>query len=285
MAKRKHRKVSYNVFNIKYFSNTNNEDRLKYDLLIQKLFEADLKIHVHSDKYVFIRRLQKSPDGSFYYGTFSRVTRIEGDWINTTTKEIVNFDIPKDVFANLKEADFVFVPKCHRLALRRTPIFSLKVILKFLSLGLDHVKDPESQIAVDIEKSEDVIQKIFNAQRVKKLKVSISYTNDDFGDDYLEWMDEILKESRINDLSYEAKPDASGNIDVNSKFVRGTLSLSQNNGNAVARIVNSENRTETVKTIEYPRVDFVKVEAEIADLFNFARTAAQQLIERLRPNG
>lgn len=284
-ANRKYKNITYNTVNIKYFVDSPSDNsQNRYSTLIQKLYEADLKIHVHSDKYVFIRKLQKDQRSGFYYGTFSRITRIEGDWINTTTKEIVEFNIPNDAGANLKEVDFVFEPKCHRLALRRSAAFSLKVIVKFLTLGLEHVKDTGSQVTVDIEKSEDVIQKIYNAKRVKKLSVSISYTNDDFEEDYGDWMDELLKDSRINNLDYKAKADASGNIDVDSKFVKGTLELSKNNGNAVASIVNENNKTETIKTREYPRVDNVKIDADIADNYNFAKATSDKLMERLRAN-
>jgi len=281
MGKQRTFRTPYFTFNIKYFTQNEIEDR--YSTLIQKLFEADLKVKVHSDKYIFIRRLQLSSDKKFFYGTFSRATKVEGDWIDTITKEIVTFNVPPELYANAKEVDFVFIPDCHRLCLRRDSAFSHNVIHKFLEVGLGHIVDSNSELIINVETSEDILQRIYDAQRIKSLEVLISYTNDDFGDEFEEWMDEELKDSRISNFHYNAKPDSSGNINVNSRLIKGTLALSKNNGNAIARIVNSDNKTETIKTVEHPKIDHVQLSSDSRDTYNFAKALAIKLLALYRP--
>ncbi|WP_224994523.1 DUF4747 family protein [Cesiribacter sp. SM1] len=274
--------VSYYTFNIKEYSNLKGPD--SYANLIHELYKNKIKIKTRGDSHLIIRSLSETTlNGEIIlYGNLTKFTWIEGNhWFNFDTMEIENYEIPRNLFPNSKETEFVFVPSCHRFSVRRDPSINPNSVLKFLNDGLNYANPEGSKIIINIEQSSDIFDRIYSAKKVERLNVNISYTNDDFSEGYEEWMDKMLKDANIQEFSYKAVADESNNINVNNKLVKGTLELAQNNGSVDAKIVNESGRKETIHTSEYPRVDKAKVNTR-KDRFSFAVSVASQLIERLR---
>jgi hypothetical protein len=118
------------------------------------------------------------------------------------------------------------------------------------------------QVTVTIIQSKDVIEEIISSDRIQRLIVTVSYTNDDIGDAAQELMDSLLKEGKIGQIVATLKPDQNGNLATNSKIVRGLLEMAKDNGEAEATIVNDAGKKEKIVTSNYPEKFNVTSESE-----------------------
>lgn len=248
------------IINYKLNSRASKGDE-DYIRLTQKVFDEKLKFQLRGTSYGFIRRLypMKIGDRNYFFGKFSKFTVIEEkEWIDLSKREVVEFEIPRDLFPNLVETDFIVVPEAHRIVVFSTPKISPNLIVKFFKLALESVKGETEEVIVTLEQSQDVFDEIFDAEIVKSLEISISYTNDDITKDAEKWMDRQLKEAGLNNLSMKATPDSKGKINVNTQLISGALKLAKSNGNATANIVTKSGKKKKIITRQHPRFEEVK---------------------------
>ncbi len=259
------RTFSFQIANIKLLSNNRIGD-LAYTDIISKIKIGKISVPVRGDTHMILRtqfadkvRIE-GVDVDILYGKISTYTVINGnDWINLNSMEVESVDLPDNSFPNLKETDYIFIPSAHRLAIVDNRTFSINIAKKFLIEAVGAVIEEDEQFEVNIEQSEDIFERIVNAESVKKLLVDISYSNADTGDDTYEFMDTLIKDAQMKRLIMEATPNQTGNINTNSRFVSGALKVAQSNGYVKATIIEAGIKTK-INTNEHPRVIQVQCE-------------------------
>ena len=263
MARRRSSERSYKVqmINIKLLSN-NRSGNNAYTDIISQIKDNKISISVHGDTHMILRTqfsdIVKIGDNNYniLYGKIAKYTVINGnDWLNMNNMEVEAVELPEGRFPNLKEAEYVFIPAAHRLAILQTSdqnIGSIGLIYKFLLGAVKAVIGQDEDFEICIEQSEDVFERIINAEAIKKLFIDISYSNADTGEEAFAFMDAQIRESEMKRLKLEATPNHTGNIKTDSTLVKGALKVAQSNGYARATIVEN-GRRQIVVTKDHPK--------------------------------
>lgn len=214
------------------------------------------------------------------YGKISKYVIIDGDdWINLSSMEVENVDLPANLFPNLKESDYFFIPRAHRFAIVCSQGISANNVHKFLSNAVNQVIGTDEQSEVIIEQSEDIFERIINAESIKKLLIDISYSNADTGDEAYEFMDRQIRESEMRRLKLEATPNQNGDIKTTSLLVKGALKVAQSNGHVQATIVENNTRIK-IDTKTHPRIFHIKCEE-----MSLMGYVVNQIMNIFRPHG
>ena len=282
IKKKKEVRFTYQILNIKLLSNT-REGTGVYASLLENLFTNTIIKGIGNGKKAFIKSMFpfEIRGKTFFWGKIMKFTDLENrnDWINVITKERQNIDIDPNIFPDPKEAEFVFVPQAHRLALRLSSDFSIQNAYNYFKNALPEVIDRDEDFNIHIQQSQDIFEEIFDAVSVEKLYLSISYTNsDDIGDEIANWIDDQLKSSNSKEaaMSFEASKNES--INVNVPLIEGGLKLASENGEVEAKIHDKNGRIRRIVTKEHPEKNRATAPSE-DEVKNVIFT---QVIERYR---
>lgn len=257
IKKEKKVRFTYQILNIKLISNQREGD-VAYRRIFEDLFGQTIIESIGHGKKAFIKSLFPFElNGKvFFWGKILKFTDLENrnDWINVITKERENLTIDPNIFPDPKETEFVFIPQAHRFAIRLSDSgFTIQNAYYYFKNAIKQVIDNDEDYSVHIQQSKDIFQEIFDAVKVEKLSLTISYTNsDDIGDEISEWIDSQLRGSNSKEaaLSFEAPKNES--IDVNIPLINGSLILAAENGEAEAKILDSAGYKRKVITRNYP---------------------------------
>lgn len=274
------------ILNLKLMSNNRRGDEAYKDI-VARIKNQKIHIAVYGENQHMILRTQFSTlvsvgnqNVEVIYGKISKYVIIDGDdWINLSSMEVENVDLPANLFPNLKESDYFFIPRAHRFAIVHSQGISANNVHKFLSNAVNQVIGADEQSEVIIEQSEDIFERIINAESIKKLLIDISYSNADTGDEAYEFMDSQIRESEMRRLKLEATPNQNGDIKTTSLLVKGALKVAQSNGYAQATIVENNTRIK-IDTKTHPRILHIKCEE--VSLMGYV---VNQIMNIFRPHG
>ncbi len=261
------KKASFYCINVKIQSEPNPK-AIDYQKLIGKVFYEDGFINYTSDKAIAFKTqfpgllIHKGNEISYQYGKLVRFTMIEGNsWYDRGKKDYSDVEIPDGMYPNAMEIDYVFIPSIHRFIFRKG-LISVGVVEKFIQTAFTQSAENNQIVVATFEKSKGELDKILNAKHILSLDIEVSYTNDDIGDEAQEIMDKMLKDAGIGLLNSQLRADANGKIDNKSKYVRGLLELSKDNGFATASIVNNLDKKEKIETQNHPEITSIEIEDE-----------------------
>ena len=276
---------SIQIVNIKLMSNNRQGDEA-YKNIVSQIKNLKIHIPIYGENQHMILRTQFSTFArvgeeniEVIYGKISKYVIIDSDdWINLSSMEVENVDLPTNLFPNLKETNYFFIPRAHRFAFVKDQGISANNVHKFLSNAVAQVIENDEQSEVIIEQSEDIFDRIINAESVKKLLISISYSNADTGDEAYEFMDSQIRESEMKRLKLEATPNQNGDIKTGSLLIKGALKVAQSNGYVQATII--ENNTKIkIDTKTHPRI--LNTRCEEVNLLGYV---VNQIMNIFRPH-
>jgi hypothetical protein len=255
MRKNKTVRFTYQVLNIKLISNL-REGTDAYRQILENIFTNTINKPTTRGKRVVIRTMFPGELNGlkFFYGKISRYTDMENnDWLNITTKEVEHPEIDANLFPNLQETEYVFVPQAHRFIVKKSPHFTIYNAEDFFNKAIKDVISSDEDYNVVIEQSADIFEEIYRAISVEKLFIKISYTNsDDIGEDAVEWMDDELKDGRIKKTTLQFEANKNHSINLETKLIKGALGLAVENGEVEASVKDTENRTRKIITKNHP---------------------------------
>lgn len=277
---------SIQIINIKLMSNNRRGDEA-YKEIVSQIKSQKIHIPVYGENQHMILRTQFSTlvrvgeqNIEVLYGKISKYVIIDGDdWINLSNMEVENVDLPANLFPSLKETSYFFIPRAHRFAFVKDQGISANYVHKFLSNAVNMVIETDEQSEVIIEQSEDIFERIINAESIKKLLINISYSNADTGDEAYEFMDSQIRESEMRKLKLEATPNQNGDIKTSSLLIKGALKVAQSNGYAQATIVENNIRIK-IDTKTHPRI--IHTKCEETSLLGYV---VNQIMNIFRPHG
>lgn len=246
MEERIIRDLNYKVqmVNVKLMSDKRSGDAAYIDIM-QKIARNKVTAAVYGQKHMIFRTQFKDVvqvngrEWDVVYGSLSTFTVFDNneDWINLQNLSVENVDLPTNLFPELKETEYFFIPGAHRFAFVWRSGFSIGKVEKFLDAAIKKVIEEGEDCLVNKEQEESEFEQIFQADEVKKLVVDISYSNQDIEDESFDFMSSQLQEGRMKRLKMEGTPDNSGNINVGVKILKGALGLAKHYGKAQAKII------------------------------------------------
>lgn len=261
MSERKIKELNYKfqVVNVKLMSGERSGNAAYTDI-IQKIAHNKVAAPVSGQRHMILRtQFQDVVDVNgcewdVIYGKLCTFTVIDSDdaWINLENLEVQNVDLPTNLFPNLKETDYFFIPGAHRFAFVVKSGFSINNLEKFLNIAIGQVINENEDFSVTKEQDESDFLQIFQAEEVKKLVVDFSYSNQDIGDESLMFMTSQVQDAHLKRLRMEGTPDNTGNINVGVKILKGALELAKHYGKATASVVNKGIRTK-IDTDKHPK--------------------------------
>lgn len=269
----KTRKINTKIFafNVKLRSNERSGSEA-YIALFEKMFSEKIIGAPKRGNSMILRTQFKTVvnGNTIIYGKLARFTKLDSDeWLNLDSLEKSQYELPPNLFPNLKETDYIFVPQAHRFCIRKiSNMISVYQVEEFLKNSLAKCRTSTEQVEVHLEQSISSIEKIFNAQAVRRIDLEISYTNNDIGDEASSYVDEILKEMNANKMKMTVSPDQTNTLSIENKFLRGAVELAKSNGTVIASIINNENKIEKVITKEHP--EEIPIHADNEEKFNSA---------------
>lgn len=287
MEERRIKELNYKVqmINVKLMSIERSGDAAYADI-IQKINQSKISIPIRGDKHMILRTLFKNvvevggKNWEVLYGKISTYTVIDGkDWINLENMEVQSVDLPQNIFPNLKESDYFFIPGAHRLAFVVMSGFSAKFVETFLREAISQVVDEGEDFLVTKEQDESDFEQLFEADIVKKLEIDVSYSNQDAGDEAMEFMDEQIKAAHMKRMKIEGTPDNTGNIDVNVKILKGAIGLAQHYGKVTASIVKN-GVSSKIETDLHPKTIALKCKETL-----LRKNIVTQVVNLFRSNG
>jgi|GEM_PF-145662 len=243
------------VVNVKLRSTNRSGDDAYIDVF-EKLFHSKIPGRIYGDTHYIIRTQFKGTqnDVPYLYGKFSSFTKIEGqNWLNLEQMEPVVYEIPDNIFPNLKETSYYFIPSAHRFCIEPERGFSVKNVVKYLEYALPKIIESDEELNIEVETEINAIEEIIHANRILNLEIDISYTNDDLVDKEEEFADREFKEMQAGKAKIILTPDHHKSLSMDSKFLLGTLKLAQSNGKVKANIVDAHDIKRKIETSEYPR--------------------------------
>jgi hypothetical protein len=245
-------------FNIKLTSTRRSGEDAYFDM-IHQLFMKDIRKPIGNGKMATLSSQKKKEyafNGTPYkvlYGRLTRYSLLEGSqWYNEATKQYEQPVLPKGIYPDAFDTDYIFFPEIHKFYIVNNTKVSSTIALAFLQEGLREVIEQNESYTVSILQSQDTINAIINAPSLKDLYVNLSVTNDDAGDKAQEAVDKLLKTNNIGRIEAKFKPDATGNLNTKQELIRGLIELAKDNGEAVANVVNENGKKTKVVTSKFP---------------------------------
>ena len=255
MARKK--KTSFFVINIKLLSSARSGADA-YIELFRDLMSSRAVIDVSDEKSVALTSQTREEIGprkiSLIFGKIAKFTTLKDEgWLDFENMEEINYRLPDNLFPNLRETDYFFIPEAHRLVVRKAPkCVTINDVVKYLDLGLLRALKDNESVEVNVEQRYDGFDKILKAEYVQELSITVSYTNNDINKDAEEFMDDELKNMQVQKFKVDATNDHRSHIAIeDSKVLKGTFELARSNGEAKAKIING-GVEETVNTKDHP---------------------------------
>lgn len=251
---KKTKEFKYNILNVKITSRKPVTDK-SYRDLFEKSFLGKKTVHLYGEVYGIIRQLFGRKKTEPMYGLFCRYIKAGDLAMNIDNLEIVGFEIPKNLFLNPREADFIFYPDLHRIAIPHRSKVSINTIKILIEGILKQVIDKSEAVEVLVEQSSDAFEKIISAKEIKKVHIEISPSNADTNKDATDFIDKELKKMGAGKLVSDIHPNATGRLNTEeSKILRGFFGMAASNGYAIATIVNDDNKKEIINTEKHPEL-------------------------------
>ena len=185
---------------------------------------------------------------------------------NRKSKKDVEMPWDDDVVANKKEAQLIFVPSVHKIAVRKNSGITLNYILQYLKGALDSVEPDEFD--VDAVKDRDTLERILTAEKLISLSAHISFSNPGHGNMFKGLLDIKLRETDPSSVNIELQGTEERPLNRNSDgLVQALVDISEENGNLQATIQNGSHLgREHIDTNDHPLV--LQVHQIINDVFS-----------------
>ena len=260
------RKAFFTI-NIKLRKNANNRDATptEYIDLLKKVHRQKIHKPSSNGKHCIIRYLldSKDEDGNidFLTGKIAQFSYFENkSWFDIAKLDLDNdFTIPDGLFPDAVEADFIFDPLSHKFCFltKSNVAISPYPLRNFWEEALNEVKGEKEFIHVDVVTGTDFLDKLSKSRQIRRLEIDINYSNSGIGSLSKEIIDEDLKKSNAKNATLLVVAKTNESIDIESSdILKGALELSQEDGEATAKIVDEGGNLIEISTRRFVKKSF-----------------------------
>lgn len=264
------------TINIKLRKKNNSRDasRLEYIELINKVFIRKIHKPSSNGKHCIIKYLlRKEENGEtiYLYGKLAQFTYFENkSWFDIDTLDLDSqFQLRDGLFPDAVETDFIFDPKNHKFSFitKSSIAISPNPVRLFWQEALNAVKEEDEFIHVDVVSGNDFNSKLSNARSVRRIEIDLNYSNSGIGSISKKVIDEDLKKSNAKNATLVVVSKRNETINIEeSDIIKGALELSEEDGEAKAKIVDQSGNIVDISTRQFPKKDFF--ESNLIHLFD-----------------
>ncbi len=244
--------------------------------IFQSIYENKITICTYGDRYTRIRSFYPSTNGELIHGSFANSIFFDpkDKALDSKTNEIIPADADPNKGLGLKTWDYFFFPKYHRLVFLEKE-GSESQILKFLEAAFNNFMDSDNY-QINTEKDSEIIDRIVNAQALTKLKVVVSYSNNDNLKGWKAMIDKELRKSNSKTAILDLSATKKSPIDVTqSDMIGGFVQLSASNGFVEASEIDENGKINNIKTIDHPMIRNIQyVDDPIPQMENLVKSIA-----------
>lgn len=259
MERISNKQTTWHVINIKARTNQNTEH---YVRTFRALQEEDPLIELPREKceslksITFSEELENDSNNKWINMTLLSYTMIDPEaFYDRRNRQDVNFeDWNKDIVANKKEAELIFIPSVHTMVVKRNSAISLKNIILYLNEALNRIEPETFDISIVVER--DILDRILNAHAVCAIEANLSYSNPGHTDGFIAAFDDKLRNMQPNEFTIMAKGSKEHPL-VNEEdgLLQSIVNLSERDGALKAIIQPTEgSKLETIETKDHPRI-------------------------------
>lgn len=246
------------------------ENYIKY---FRKLYDDKITINTYGDRYTRIQTYYTNDDGNVIYGVFANAAFFDPDTpaLDSKTNEVVPSGVDPTKGLGLKTWNYYFFPEYHRLVFLDKETSGSQLI-DFLNRAFGNFLD-EYDYQINIEKDSQTIEQIINAKNLSRLKVVVSYSNNDNNEGWKGIIDNQLKQSRSRMMKLDLSGSKKNPINVTqSEMIRGFVELSASNGYAEASEITSNGKIVSINTQNHPLVKVIEfMESPISGIKSFLK--------------
>ena len=179
-----------------------------------------------------------------------------------------------DVVANKREAELVFIPSVHVLAVKKSSDISLKNVLKYLSDALNRIEPDGFDVSVIVER--DILDRILKAHAIMRIEANVSYSNGGHTKGFQNVFETKLRGMEADRFTMIAQGTSEHPlVDEEDGMIQAVVNLAEQNGTVKATIQATENaRLENIDSNEHPRIIVVPqiISNIYSTLYNELRT-------------
>lgn len=171
------------------------------------------------------------------------------------TQQDVNIeDWNSDLVANKNEAELIFIPSVHTLAVKRTSSITLKSIITYLTEALNRIEPDTFEVSIIVER--DILERILRAHAVYTIEANISYSNPGHTNGFMAAFDSKLRNMQPNDFTIVAKGSVNHPLlNETDGMLQTIVNLSEREGTVKATIQPTEgSRLEKIDSNDHPRI-------------------------------
>ena len=242
----------------------------------KKIFEDKITVNTYGDRYTRVQTYYTTDDGNVIYGAFANAAFFdpEAPALDSDTNEVVPSGADPKKGLGLKTWEYYFFPEYHRLVFLDKET-SGSQILDFLNSALNRFLDKDDY-QVNTENDRELIDRIIKSTSLSKLKVVVSYSNNDNNKGWKKLIDDQLKRSRPKKAVLDLSGSKKIPIDVTrSEMITGFVELSASNGYVEASEIDEKGAIHPIRTIDHPMVKVVEfIDSPISALKKMIRSIA-----------
>lgn len=200
----------------------------------------------------------KSQTGFEYFvGQLVQTTKINNrKWFDKIKNALApHFSVPEYYGANACVTEYVFVPEVHRFAYRTTAkdFIDPRSVRKYLMDAVPKALGDGYIVHVDVESEKTALETILSARIIKKVVITINYSNADFSSAMQKFVENDIKNNNVDTFHIVASRKKDSSIDVNnSQILKGSLESSISNGESTVSLIDADGKAKTVSTKNLP---------------------------------
>ena len=172
-------------------------------------------------------------------------------------EDITMEDWDSDVVANKREAELIFIPSVHVLAVKKSSDISLSNVHKYLVEALNRIEPDGFDVSIIVER--DILDRILTAHAILKIEANVSYSNSGHTRGFQQTFETKLRGMGADKFSMIAQGTAEHPlVDEEDGMIQAVVNLAEQNGTVKATIQATENaRLENIDSNEHPRIIIV----------------------------
>ena len=253
------RQTTWYAINIKARREQNTAHYVRtFNSLLQQdpLVELDRNRCESLKSIVFSEILDKESNPLWINLTLLAYTIIDPDaFYNRRSREDITIDNwDTDIVANKREAELIFIPSIHIIAVKRSSDISLNNIIKYLSEALNIIEPDGFDVTAIVER--DVLDRILKAHAVMRIEANISYSNPGNTEGFQSVFEDEIKDMGTDTLSIIATGTSEHPlVKKEDGLLEALVNMAEQDGSVKATIQSTENsRLENIDSSEHPRV-------------------------------
>jgi len=263
MKKEKYIDGQFQILNINFKKSIGEPIPEDYSGFFERIFKEKVSAKARGNQRMLIRTLwtKKLDNVEVKFGQISKFVVLDtNQWLNIQSLEVVEFEIPKNVFPNLKDLDFWFFPQFHRLVIDARSTAKIKIgdIEFFLKQTLNSICGENNEVVVTVEQDINGFEQIFAAKEVHSLEINVTYSNNDQAETWKQFMDQKFRETNTSSAHLDFKAPKGQSLQVDQPLILGSLALAQSNGDAIAKVVDQDGIGRKIITRLFPKRIFEK---------------------------